>query len=230
MESPLSLVAGGTGLVGSHVIKVLSKKPGMQIILARSFESEIPQNAELQIINFDSLNSNKVQLKNGIDHVYLCLGKKLSTHELGYMQHNARESFKLIDFDYSLTIAKLAYDSGARSIALVSAVGAQEGSFNYYFHIKGKLENEIRKIGYENVCFARPGHLLGARKDFRGYEIPILESGLKIAAPFMQGPLMNFRQIEAKRVAESMVMNLLSRTRGETYLYYKDFLRTDTFE
>ena len=230
MESPLSLVAGGTGLVGSHVIKVLSKKPGMQIILARSFESEIPQNAELQIINFDSLSSNKVQLENGIDHVYLCLGKKLSTHELGYMQHNARESFKLIDFDYSLTIAKLAYDSGARSIALVSAVGAQEGSFNYYFHIKGKLENEIRKIGYENVCFARPGHLLGARKDFRGYEIPILESGLKIAAPFMQGPLMNFRQIEAKRVAESMVMNLLSRTRGETYLYYKDFLRTDTFE
>ena len=230
MESPLSLVAGGTGLVGSHVIKVLSKKSGTQIILARSFESEIPQNAELQIINFDSLSSNKVQLKNGIDHVYLCLGKKLSTHELGYMQHNARESFKLIDFDYSLTIAKLAYDSGARSIALVSAVGAQEGSFNYYFHIKGKLENEIRKIGYENVCFARPGHLLGARKDFRGYEIPILESGLKIAAPFMQGPLMNFRQIEAKRVAESMVMNLLSRTRGETYLYYKDFLRTDTFE
>lgn len=230
MESPLSLVAGGTGLVGSHVIKVLSKKPGTQIILARSFESEIPQNAELQIINFDSLSSNKVQLKNGIDHVYLCLGKKLSTHELGYMQHGARESFKLIDLDYPLSIAKLAYESGARSIALVSAVGAQEGSFNYYFHIKGKLENEIRKIGYENVCFARPGHLLGARKDFRGYEIPILESGLKIAAPFMQGPLMNFRQIEAKRVAESMVMNLLSRTRGETYLYYKDFLRTDTFE
>ena len=230
MESPLSLVAGGTGLVGSHVIKVLSKKSGTQIILARSFESEIPQNAELQIINFDSLSSNKVQLKNGIDHVYLCLGKKLSTHELGYMQHNARESFKLIDFDYSLTIAKLAYDSGARSVALVSAVGAQEGSSNYYFHIKGKLENEIRKIGYKNVCFARPGHLLGARKDFRGYEIPILESGLKIAAPFMQGPLMNFRQVEAERVAESMVMNLLNRTKGETYLYYKDFLRTDTFE
>ena len=230
MESPLSLIAGGTGLVGSHVIKVLSKKPGAQIILARSFNSEIPQNAELQIINFDSLSSNKVQLKNGIDHVYLCLGKKLSTHELGYMQHNARESFKLIDFDYSLTVAKLAYDRGARSIALVSAVGAKEGSFNYYFHIKGKLENEIRKIGYENICFARPGHLLGARKDFRGYEIPILESGLRIAAPFMQGPLMNFRQIEAHQVAESMVVNLQNKKKGESCLFYEDFLKTDTFE
>jgi|TARA_B100001939_G_scaffold115252_1_gene99768 uncharacterized protein YbjT (DUF2867 family) len=230
MESPLSLVAGGTGLVGSNVIKLLSKKQGAQIILARSFDSEIPQNADLQIIDFDNLGSNKVQLKNGIDHVYLCLGKKLSTYELGYMQHSARESFKLIDFDYSLAIAKLAYDRGARSVALVSAVGAQEGSFNYYFHIKGKLENEIRKIGYENICFARPGHLLGARKDFRGYEIPILESGLRIAAPFMQGPLMNFRQIEAQQVAESMVVNLQNKKRGETYLFYEDFLKTDTFE
>ena len=230
MESPLSLVAGGTGLVGSNVIKLLSKKQGAQIILARSFDLEIPQNADLQIIDFDNLGSNKVQLKNGIDHVYLCLGKKLSTYELVYMQHSARESFKLIDFDYSLAIAKLAYDRGARSVALVSAVGAQEGSFNYYFHIKGKLENEIRKIGYENICFARPGHLLGARKDFRGYEIPILESGLRIAAPFMQGPLMNFRQIEAQQVAESMVVNLQNKKRGESYLFYEDFLKTDTFE
>ena len=230
MESPLSLIAGGTGLVGSHVIKALSNKPGSQIILARSFDLEIPKNAELQIINFDGLSLNKVQLQNGIDHVYLCLGKKLSTHELGYMQHSARESFKLIDFDYSLTIAKLAYDSGARSIALVSAVGAQEGSFNYYFHIKGKLENEIKKIGYENICFARPGHLLGKRKDFRGYEIPILESGLRIAAPFMQGPLMNFRQIEAKQVAESMVVNLQNKKKGKSYLFYEDFRKTDTFE
>ena len=230
MESPLSLVAGGTGLVGSNVIKLLSKKQGAQIILARSFDSEIPQNADLQIIDFDNLGSNKVQLKNGIDHVYLCLGKKLSTYELGYMQHSARESFKLIDFDYSLAIAKLAYDRGARSVALVSAVGAQEGSFNYYFHIKGKLENEIRKIGYENICFARPGHLLGARKDFRGYEIPILESSLRFAEPFMQGPFKNFRQIEAKKVAESMVMDLLDKKRRESYLYYEDFLKTETFE
>ena len=230
MESPLSLVAGGTGLVGSHVVEVLSKKPGAQIILARSFVSELPQNADLQIINFDNLASNEVNLKNGINHVYLCLGKKLSTHELAYMQHGARESFKLIDFDYSLSIAQLAYESGARSIALVSAVGAQEGSFNYYFHIKGKLENEIRKIGYENICFARPGHLLGAREDFRGYEIPVLESGLRFAEPFMQGPFKNFRQIEAKQVAKSMVMDLLDKKRRESYLYYEDFLKTETFE
>jgi uncharacterized protein YbjT (DUF2867 family) len=230
MELPLSLVAGGTGLVGSHIIKALSEKSGKQIILARSFNSEIPTNAELEKIDFDKLVSNKIKLKDGISHVYLCLGKRLSTYELGYMQNSARASFKLIDFNYPLSIAQLAFEKGARSIALVSAVGAQEGSFNYYFHIKGKLENEIKKIGYKNICFARPGHLLGKRKDFRGYEIPVLESGLRFAAPFMKGPLRNFRQIEAKKVAKSMVMNLVANEKGESYLYYEDFLKTEIFE
>ena len=230
MELPLSLVAGGTGLVGSHIIKALSKKSGKQIILARSFNSDVPKNAELEKIDFDNLITNKINLKDGISHVYLCLGKRLSTYELGYMQNSARASFKLIDFDYPLSIARLAFEKGAKSIALVSAVGAQEGSFNYYFHIKGKLENEIKKIGYKNLCFARPGHLLGKRKDFRGYEIPVLESGLGFAAPFMKGPLRNFRQIEAEKVAKSMVMNLVAKEKGESYLYYDDFLKTEIFE
>ena len=227
MESPLSLVAGGTGLVGSNVIKVLSKKQGTQIILARSFDSEIPQNAEVQIINFDSLDSNEVRLKNGIDHVYLCLGKRLSTHELGYMQHSSRDNFKLIDFDYSLSIAKLAFEAGAKNIAVVSAVGAQEGSSNYYFHIKGKLEEKIKKIGYKNITIAQPGHLLGERNEFRGYEVPILEFGLGIAHPFMRGPLKNFRQVEAKKVAAAMVANNNTRYSDSgvvKYLTYDDFL------
>ena len=90
MNSPISLVAGGTGLVGSHVVKILSKKQGTQIILARSFDSDIPENGKLRIINFDDLNSGSVQLESSIDHVYLCLGKKLSSYELGYMQYGSR--------------------------------------------------------------------------------------------------------------------------------------------
>ena len=77
MNSPVSLVAGGTGLVGSYIISSLSKRLGKQIIVALSFDSEIPENAEVKLINFDDLNSNKVDFNNHIDHIYLCLGKKL---------------------------------------------------------------------------------------------------------------------------------------------------------
>ena len=224
MNSPISLVAGGTGLVGSHIVKILSKKQGTQIILARSFDSDIPENGQLKIINFDDLNSGSVQLESSINHVYLCLGKKLSSYELGYMQYESRESFKLIDYQYPLSIAKLAYKSGARSISLVSAVGAHEGSFNYYFHIKGKLENAIKEIGFENVCIAQPGHLLGKRNDFRGHEIPLLEGALNISAPLMQGPLKNFRQVEAERVAKAMIQELRKNYGRVKILRYTDFL------
>lgn len=230
MESPFSLVAGGTGLVGGHVLNSLSKLSGSQIILSRSFQSKVPKNAQVQIIDFNDLFLNKVKLKNKIDHVYLCLGKKLSTIELGYMQHGSRKSFKLIDYEYPLSVAKLAFNNGARSISLVSAVGAKEGPFNYYFHIKGKLENKIKEIGFKNISFARPGHLLGKRHDFRGFEIPFLETGLSIASPFMLGPIKNFKQIEANKVAESMVMHARRNKSGVSYLYYKDFLKTDIFE
>ena len=226
MDSPVSLVAGGTGLVGSHVIRNLSSLDGTQLILARSFDNKLPKNAKLQIIDFDDLLLNKVKLESKVDNVYLCLGKRLATHELIYMQDSSRESFKMIDFDYSLSIAKLAFEAGAKNIAVVSAVGVQQGSNNYYFHIKGKLEEEIKKIGYENIVIAQPGHLLGERNEFRGYEIPILEFGLGIAHPLMQGPLKNFRQVKAKKVASSMVANNHKRNSDSgdiRYLTYDDF-------
>ena len=227
MTSPVSLVAGGTGLVGSYIIGSLSKKSGTQLILARSFDADVPHNAELRIINFDDLKLKKVKLESKIDNVYLCLGKRLATYELLYMQDSSRESFKIIDFDYPLSIAKLAFEAGAKHIAVVSAVGAQEGSSNYYFHIKGKLEEEIKKIGYKNIVIAQPGHLLGERNEFRGYEIPVLEFGLGVAHPLMRGPLKNFRQVEAKKVAAAMVANNNTRYSDSgvvKYLTYDDFL------
>ena len=227
MDSPVSLVAGGTGLVGNHVIRNLSNLDGTQLILARSFNNKLPKNAKLQIIDFDDLLLNKVKLESKVDNVYLCLGKRLATYELIYMQDRSRESFKMIDFDYSLSIAKLAFEAGAKHIAVVSAVGAQEGSNNYYFHIKGKLEEEIKKIGYKNIVIAQPGHLLGERNEFRGYEIPILEFGLGVVHPLMRGPLKNFRQVEAKKVAAAMVANNNIRYSDSgfvKYLTYDDFL------
>ena len=131
MQSPISLVAGATGLVGSHIVRKLSDLSGTQLILARSYENELPKNAKLQIIDFDDLLLNKVKLKSKIDNVYLCLGKRLATHELLFMQDNSKESFKKIDFDYSLSIAKLAFEAGAKHIAVVSAVGAQAVSYTH---------------------------------------------------------------------------------------------------
>tara|TARA_Y100000996_G_C22536377_1_gene648401 strand:+ start:1060 stop:1734 length:675 start_codon:yes stop_codon:yes gene_type:complete len=222
-DKPKSLIAGSTGLVGGLLLKDLSFSGESIVLISRKANQFKATNTSEIVINFDDLLSSSFDLNQEIDDVYLCLGKKLFTYELGYMPKKNRDTFKRIDFDYPLAIAKLAFQNGAKSIAVVSAIGAKEGSPNYYFHIKGKLENAIREIGFENVCIAQPGHLLGKRSDFRGHEIPFLEGALNISAPFMQGPLKNFRQVEAERVAEAMIQELRMNYGRVKILRYKDF-------
>ena len=221
VQKPVSLIAGSTGLVGSHILENLSSLPGSVISLTRK-SNALPENVIEKIIDFDDLLKNLITIDEPIDHVYLSLGKKLSTYELAYMPEAKRESFKKIDFNYSLAIAELGLKKGAKSIALVSAIGAEESSLNYYFHIKGKLENSLKRTGYENICIAQPGHLLGKRKDFRGHEIPILESALHLASPLMQGPLKDFRQVQASKVADQIV-KVMRENEGLSILTYDDF-------
>jgi len=220
---PKSLIAGSTGLVGSLLLKDLGSSGEPIVLISRKANQFMPRNTSEIVINFDNLLSGSFNLNEEIDHVYLCLGKKLFTYELGYMPRRNRDTFKKIDFDYQLAIAELAFQNGANSIAIVSAIGAKEGSPNYYFHIKGKLENAIREIGFKNVCIAQPGHLLGKRSDFRGHEIPFLEGSLSVSAPLMQGPLKNFRQVEAKSVAGAMINELKKDYGRVKILRYKDF-------
>ena len=221
VQKPVSLIAGSTGLVGSHILENLYSLPGSVISLTRK-SNGLPENVIEKIIDFDDLLKNLIAIDDPIDHVYLSLGKKLSTYELAYMPEANRESFKKIDFNYSLAIAELGLKKGAKSIALVSAIGAEESSINYYFHIKGKLENSLKRIGYDNICIAQPGHLLGKRKDFRGHEIPILESALHLASPLMQGPLKDFRQVQASKVADQIV-KVTRENEGLSILTYDDF-------
>ena len=221
VQKPVSLIAGSTGLVGSHILENLSSLPGSVISLTRK-SNGLPENVIEKIIDFDDLLKNLIAIDDPIDHVYLSLGKKLSTYELAYMPEANRESFKKIDFNYSLAIAELGLKKGAKSIALVSAIGAEESSINYYFHIKGKLENSLKRIGYDNICIAQPGRLLAKRKDFRGHEIPILESALHLASPLMQGPLKDFRQVQASKVADQIV-KVTRENEGLSILTYDHF-------
>ena len=222
-NKPKSLIAGSTGLVGGMLLKDLGSNGEPIVLISRKANQSMPRNTSEIVINFENLLSGSFNLNEEIDHVYLCLGKKLFTYELGYMPKRNRDTFKKIDFDYQLAIAKLAFQNGANSIAIVSAIGAKEGSSNYYFHIKGKLENAVREIGFKNVCIAQPGHLLGKRSDFRGHEIPFLEGSLSFSAPLMQGPLKNFRQVEAKSVARAMINELKKDYGRVKILRYKDF-------
>ena len=181
-----SLLVGASGLVGSEILKYLHERDqDITIFTRKPLHDSTDKHKEINI-DFENLNNFDFPY---FDHVYIAIGMKLDTVELIHIKKNKRKEFFRVDHDTILSIAKKAFDSGARSISVVSAIGADMNSKNFYLQTKGKIENSIKQIGYEKVVFAQPSHLLGSRpNDKIRIEVPIIELGAKIMDPLMIGP------------------------------------------
>ncbi|MDC1099698.1 hypothetical protein OAS93_00220 [Gammaproteobacteria bacterium] len=216
-----SLLVGASGLVGSEILKYLHERDQDITIFTREpLHDSTDKHKEINI-DFENLNNFDFPY---FDHVYIAIGMKLDTVELIHIKKNKRKEFFRVDHDTIFSIAKKAFDSGARSISVVSAIGADMNSKNFYLQTKGKIENSIKQIGYEKVVFAQPSHLLGSRpNDKIRIEVPIIELGAKIIDPLMIGPLSDLRFIKASCVAKAMINTLNEGSENLTRLKFKDF-------
>ena len=77
----------------------------------------------------------------------------------------SRDAFRVVDCEYSLAAAKKAIQAGAKGISLVSSVGADASSKNFYLKTKGQLEEATKLIGFSSINIYRPGILMGDRPE-----------------------------------------------------------------
>lgn len=222
MINPKVLIIGASGLVGGEILKTIEDMD--QEIVALSRKELIAKNQDTKEIinNFDDLQLSDIPK---VDHVYIALGTELDTSELIYIKKHRRKEFRKVDYEYVTKIAKMAHGKGAKSISIVSAVGANKSSRNLYLQTKGEMEEKIISIGYNKIVFAQPGHLLGKRplKKIRP-EVPIMEFGARILKPLMIGPLEDLKFIEASLVAKSMIKHMNRPTDKIVRLKYKELV------
>ena len=216
------LLAGASGLVGNNILQVLNNNESELILLSRK-KLQDNKNIKELITNFD--NIREINYQETIDEVYIAIGKKLSLFELMYIKKENRRSFQKVDYDYIKSIAEFALSRGAKSIALVSAVGADKNSKNLYLNVKGKVEEEILSLDFEKVVIARPSHLLGKRANERiNLFVFIFEKITNLTGYFLIGPLSKFKNVHAKKVARSLVSKMNNNEiKGKQILYYDDF-------
>ena len=215
----MNLLAGSTGFLGNNILKELGFNKSPTIALCRNKVSNLPDNAEELLIDFDNLDQLRLQ---DIDHAYLSMGYPLIYHNvMGLMSASLKKDFFLVDFTYQLEIAKIAKKAGAKNISLISAVAANSNSWNYYLKTKGMLEEEIIKLGFESTNIFQPGHLTGNK--FR-LDIVLADAISIIFDPFLFGPLKKFRSIPAKQLSVAVVKNSLQAKAGVNYFDYKDFV------
>ena len=207
-----SIVLGSTGLIGKHLLSYLGEKDLSVIAISRRPIDDIPKNVSPMIIDFDEF-LDQGHLPD-CKHIYICLGTTIK-------KAGSKESFKKVDLDYCLGFAKKARESGATTISLVTSVGANADSKNFYLKTKGKLENEIKAMGFDSVNIFQPGLLLGNRDEIRPLEF-LGQYGSYLLNMALLGPAMKYRSIDAKRVARTMANT--ADIAGVHYFTYEDFL------
>src|SRR5229473_6585421 len=203
-----AVVAGGTGLVGTELLKLLDqeRRYGRITSLVRQ-ETVAAGRVENRVVSFDDLDRSELP---EVDDAYCCLG---TTRRVA----GSDDAFRKVDFDYVLAYARAAHRAGAVRFLLVSATGANVESRFLYTRVKGQVEAAVTTLGFHVVGVVRPSFLIGRRAKARGRETAAIVLSRAIT-PIMVGPLRRFRPIEARTVAAGLIHLAFNAPEGVSVL------------
>ena len=165
---PRVLLAGGTGLVGRHLLQglvadpgvgpitLLSRRPlGLEELLPEATVATLPEGrVRVAVVDYEHLDKQADVLH--ADWVFCALGTTIA-------QAGSQEAFRRVDHDYPLQLARRTKVLRAHHFLLVSAVGAKADSNLFYNRVKGELEDALRTLQFDSLTLARPSLLLGDR-------------------------------------------------------------------
>jgi uncharacterized protein YbjT (DUF2867 family) len=189
-------IIGASGLVGSHCLEALldSDQFGSVVALNRRELSRNHPKLSQRIRDLWKLSPAEF---SGVTDVFCATGTTIGTA-------GSQLEFRRIDHQFPLHIARLALSSGVRRFVLVSSVGADPTSKNFYLRTKGELERDLVQLGLEGLYIFRPSLLLGKRREVRPLEM-IATRFAPALDLVLWGALKRYRAIPAGIVGRAMV-------------------------
>lgn len=191
-----AILFGASGFIGSYLLQELLNNDDYEqiTIVVRKNQNITHPKLKTLIGDFNTLSQLKADIK--ADDVFIAIGttKKHTPNEQEYYK---------IDHDYPVLAAKIAKENGAKSVFVVSAVGANSNANIFYTKTKGEMERDIIALDFEHTHIFQPSMLLGNRKENR----PIEKIFIKIFTfinPLFVGKLSKYKGIEGKSVAKAM--------------------------
>lgn len=215
MSQRTATIIGASGLIGSQLLHYLLKDEYYQhvkIIVRRPLPVK-HQKLAMAVIDFSDEDAFQNAL-SGSDAVFCAVGTTQQKVK------GDKSEYRKVDYDIPVNAARISAGLGISRILLVSSVGANNNSKNFYLQLKGEVEDAVAKSGVPSIAIFRPSMLLGERKEFRLVE--------KIGQPVMRVlswliPA-NYKPIAASDVAKAMIAVSKSETQGKTIYHYRDMM------
>jgi uncharacterized protein YbjT (DUF2867 family) len=198
MKTRTAIVFGATGLVGKALVEELCNSNDYFMIKVFSRHNTGFAGAEKIreiIIDFDKLKDYSDILSG--DDLFICLGTTIK-------KAGSVRRMEEIDRDLPVNIATIASENSVERVAVISSVGANPDSSNYYLRIKGEMEKGLMSLKLRTLIILRPSILLGPRAEKRKGEA-IGKVFIRISGIFLIGRLAKYRGVENTKVARAMV-------------------------
>lgn len=212
METKIAAVLGASGLIGGEIVKELLTNQNyseVRIITRRPLH-QVHDKIKEMIIDFENLNELRHAME-GVQHVFCAVGttqKKVK---------GDKQLYRKVDYNIPVDAAQIGFDMGITYFAVVSSIGADDQSSNFYLKLKGEMEKEVSQFAIPQIGIFRPSMLLGKREEFRlaekisSYIFPIIA----FLVPS------KYKPIQGKSVAKAMVLNA-EKEKGVQVLFYKE--------
>jgi len=204
--SRIAVVAGGTGLVGRHLLTQLLDDSRYERVIAVGRRSPALTHARLETVKSDLTDLGKIGSKLAADDAYCCLGTTLRAA-------GSKAAFEAVDYHMVVNFARAAQVSGARRMFMVSALSANPKSPVYYSRVKGRAEQALRETGFDTLHIVQPSLLMGERSEKRLGE-GLAQKLAPVFNPLLMGRLAKYRAIRADAVASALLELSRRKDRG----------------
>ena len=210
-----AVIIGATGAVGKEILKeILADNFYNKVyILGRESIGKLGDEERLTkiIVDFENLNFDTSILEDA--DVFASLG---TTIKIAGSKENQRK----IDVDYTVNFAKLC-EGKVRSFTVVSAIGANSNSKNFYNSLNGELEDKLKVMNLRVLRIFQPSLLISKRDDKRFLE----ELFMKVSPIFklvLKGKAKKYSPIEVSVLGREIV-RFATENKGEGTYTYNDF-------
>jgi len=219
MSGKTAAIIGATGMVGNYLLEQLlndSYFDTIRVIVRRPFMQKHPK-LEMKLVDFNDYESLKLAI-DGSDALFCAIGTT---------QKNVKGDkalYRKIDFDIPIRSARICIETGCSTFVIVSAVGANSKSSNFYLKLKGEVEDALQPPGLQSLHIMQPSQLFGERKENRPAEkifIPVM----KAVSFLLAGSLAKYKPIHGRDVAKAM-LNAAKAGKSGTYRYtYREMMK-----
>lgn len=206
----VALVAGGSGFVGSLLLRRLLDAPEYARVYAvtrRPLSIDHPRLAN-RIMPLEQTHAQLAGLR--CHDVFCCLGSTVR-------QGGSIEERQKVDLDLTVSFARATQGFGATRFVVISSAGADRNARNAYLRTKGEMEFSLRELRYDALDILRPGLLLGRRGEVRPLEL-LAGLAMPLVNPLLRGKWAAWRGIAGADVADAMLGAARTQRRG-AYVY-----------